>query len=179
MLENTIVVLQKTFIRSSQVTKHGSVRMSPYDHVVTAPLEHCRMVNSVCLNFSLKFEKQTREAESLFIITMRALTHRLKPAPFWPAKTSNWWVIHRTVLTWLPMTYFYSRTSRKKCVVNDFRCQKMSLKTMFWRCLKRSGKTHRNNGRSSKHSEYRYAQKYQTFLWKCRISLGNNWKMLG
>ena len=63
----------------------------------------------VCLKSWEKFEKRTREDESLF-----TMTHRLKPAPFWPAKTSNWWVIRRTALTWHPMTSFYSRTSRKK-----------------------------------------------------------------
>ena len=31
---------------------------------------------------SKKFEKRTREDESLFNMTIRALTHRLKPAPF-------------------------------------------------------------------------------------------------
>jgi len=43
------------------------------------------------------------------------------------------------ILTW---HLFYSLT-RKKCVVNDFRRRKMLLKrskTMFWRCLNRSGK---------------------------------------
>jgi len=36
----------------------------------------------VCLKSSEKFEKQTREDESFFTMTTRALTHRLKPAPF-------------------------------------------------------------------------------------------------
>ena len=43
----------------------------------------------VCLKSSQKFEKQTTEDKLLFAVTMRALTHRHKPAPFWPAKTSN------------------------------------------------------------------------------------------
>ena len=29
----------------------------------------------------------------------RALTHRLEPAPFWPAKMSNWWIIRRSAVT--------------------------------------------------------------------------------
>ena len=66
--------------------------------------------------------------KSKFTMTMRARTHRLKPAPFWPPKTSNCWVYHRTALTCHPVTSFYSRTSRKKCVINDFRRQMMLLK---------------------------------------------------
>ena len=49
-----------------------------------------------------------------------------------------------------------------KCVVNDFRHQKILLKcskTMFWRYLNRSAKTNTNADRTSKHSEYRYAKK--------------------
>ena len=48
----------------------------------------------VWLKSSRKFEKRTREDESLFTMTMRALTHRL-----------NWWVNHRTDLNWHPMSY--------------------------------------------------------------------------
>ena len=39
--------------------------------------------------------------------------------------------------------------------------------TMLLRCLNRSGKTNTNDVRTSKHSEYDYAKKCQTFLWKC------------
>ena len=57
-------------------------------------------------------------------MTTRALTHRLKPfCTFLTGQKLHWWVIRRTALTWHPMTSFYSRTSRKKCVVNDFRVQ--------------------------------------------------------
>ena len=67
-------------------------------------------------------------------------------------------------------------------MVIDFRRQKLLLKrskTMFWRCLNRSGKTNANDGRTSKHSEYDYAKECQTFLWKCQISPGNTRNMLG
>ena len=45
----------------------------------------------VCLQSSQKFEKRSRQDESLFNMAMRALTHRLKSASYWLAKTSNWW----------------------------------------------------------------------------------------
>jgi len=35
-----------------------------------------------------------------------------------------------TALTWHPMTSFCSRTSREKCVVNDYRRQKILLKRL-------------------------------------------------
>ena len=67
----------------------------------------------VCLKSSEKFEKWTRENESLFTMKMRTLTHRLKSAPYWLVKTSNWRIIRHTALTRYPMTSFYSRMSRK------------------------------------------------------------------
>ena len=88
----------------------------------------------VCLKSSVKFEKRTRVDESLFTMTMRALTYRFKPAPFWPAKMSNWWVIRRTTLTWHPMTPFYSRTSRKNAwppIFLDRRCYRSVQKPCF------------------------------------------------
>ena len=106
------------------------------------------------LNSSEKFEKWTREEEPLFTMAMRALTHRLKSALYWQSKTSNWWVIRRTALTWRPMTSFCSSISKKKCVVDEKMMLKRS-KTMFWRCLNRSGKTNTNDSRTSKLSEYR------------------------
>ena len=57
---NTIAVLQNTFIRSSQVTNHRSMRMSPKQNSgMTVPLEHRRTVNSewhttICLKSSKK-----------------------------------------------------------------------------------------------------------------------------
>ena len=55
---------------------------------------------------------------------------RLKAAPFLPAKT-KWWLNRRTVLTWQLMTSFYFRTSRKYCVVNDFRQTQIFVKLVF------------------------------------------------
>ena len=40
-------------------------------------------------------------------------------------------------------------------------------------------KTNTNDGRTAKHSEYGYANKCQTFPWKCQISPGNTRNMLG
>ena len=40
-----------------------------------------------------KFEKLTREDESLFTMAMRALTHHLKSAAYWQARTLNLWFI--------------------------------------------------------------------------------------
>ena len=37
----------------------------------------------------------------------------------------------------------------------------------------RRGKTNTNIGRTSKHFEYDYAKKCQTFLWNCQIVPGN------
>jgi len=96
----------------------------------------------VCLKSSEKFEKRTRKDN----MTMRALTHQLKPAPLWPAKTSKRWVICQAALIWHRTTSFYSRTSSERSVVNDFFRQKMLLKrskTMIWRCLNGSGKSFR------------------------------------
>ena len=56
----------------------------------------------VCLKYSVKFGKRT-----LFTPSMQALTHRLKSASLWPSKTSNWWIVRRTALTW----QWHSRTS--------------------------------------------------------------------
>ena len=64
-----------------------------------------------------EIRKRTRKDESLFTMAMRVLAHRLKSAPAWPTKTSNWWVNRRTALIWHPMTSFYFRTSRKYCVI--------------------------------------------------------------
>ena len=36
-----------------------------------------------------------------------------------------------------------------------------------------------NDGRTSKHSEYDYTEKCQTFLWKCQISPGNTRNIIG
>ena len=94
-------------------------------HVATVPLSGTPQF--VCPMPSEKFEKRTREDETLFTMAMRSLTHLFKSAPYWLVKTLNWWVIRRTALTWHPMTSFYSPTSRKKCVVNDLRHQKVLL----------------------------------------------------
>ena len=75
-------------------------------------------------------------------------------------------MIVRSMLMWS------TKHIKKKYVVNDFRHQKMLLKcseTLFWSCLNRSGKMNTNYGRTSKHSEYGYAKKGQTFQWKSQI----------
>ena len=80
-----------------------------------------------------------------------------------------------------PNDFFLFPHNKKKCVFNYFRRQKMLLKRskpMFWRSLNRK-KTNTNHGRNSKHSEYSYAKKCQTFLWKCQISNSNTRNMLG
>ena len=63
-------------------------------------------------------------------MTIRVLTYWLKPAPFWPAKTSNLWVGRRTALTWQPMTYFSFRTSRNTSIC-DFRQTPIFVKLVF------------------------------------------------
>ena len=91
MLENTVTVLQKTFIRSSQVIYVSWIyaydaETKQQSTVWVFEDESCSWKNHfepqfVCLKLTEKFEKRTREDESLFTMTMRALTHRLKPAP--------------------------------------------------------------------------------------------------
>ena len=39
------------------------------------------------------------------------------------------------------------------------------FKNHFCRCLNRSEKTNTNDGRTSKHADYGYAKKCQTFVW--------------
>jgi len=84
--------------------------------------------------------KSLEKFGSLCTMTMRAVTHHFKPAPFLPAKSSNWWVIRRTALTWHPMTS-YSCTSRKNAWSTIFVARRCCSKTMFWRCLNRGGKS--------------------------------------
>ena len=108
------------------------------DHVATVPLEQCSMVNSewyttICLAniFGAIRKTNKREDESLFTITMPVLAYRLKSTPFWPSIPLNGWVKPRTALTWHPVTSFYFRTSRKYCVVNDFRQTPIFVKLVF------------------------------------------------
>ena len=89
-------------------------------HVATVSLEHSRAVYSdrcgtpqfVCLKSSKKFEKRTREEESLFNMAMRAHTS-VQIINFSLAKTWNWLVIRRTALTWHSMTSFFSAHHEK------------------------------------------------------------------
>ena len=141
-----MAVPQKTFIRSSQVTNRGPMRMGAKQNnsrrcvfskasqskescfwkkslrskcwpVSSAKLVMWRLFHLsivwrsilsgtpqfICPESSEKFEKW-----KLYTMAMRALTHRLKSAPYWLAKTSNWWVIRRTALNWHPMTSLHS-----------------------------------------------------------------------
>ena len=119
MLENTKAVPQETFIISSLVTKHGSVRMSRKQsnsppcgslnssqiqrksfveksfrsrwspvssgHVATVPLDGTILGGKPQFDWLKsweKFEKATREEQSLFTMAMSALTRRLKSAPY-------------------------------------------------------------------------------------------------
>ena len=69
-------------------------------HVATVPLEHLMTFNSewyTTIYMPKVFgEIQKRQEKTKFTLTMRALTHRLKPVP---AKTLNLWVIRSTTLT--------------------------------------------------------------------------------
>ena len=124
-------------------------------HVATVPIEHRRTLNSewcttICLPYVFGEIWKTNKKRPISM-AIRALTHRLKSAPYWLAKTSNWWVMRRTALTGFTL-------SRKNCVVNDFRNQKILLvgfKAMFWWCPNRSGKTNTNTARILKY----YAKK--------------------
>ena len=60
----------------------------------------------VCLKSWEKFEKRTREDESLFTMTTRGLTLWLKPAPFWPAKTSMDYPPYSQHLTFFYLFWF-------------------------------------------------------------------------
>ena len=160
MLDNTMAVPQKTFIRSSQVTNHGSVRMRPKQSN-SPPKSHesCLWKNLFETNGGMFL--RTREDDSLFTTAMRCLTHRLKSAtgqnvelmghpPYSPNLAPNDFSL-------LPHI-------RKKMRGQRFSSLEDTV-GVFWRCLNRSGKTNTNDGRTSKHSEYDYAKKCQTFLW--------------
>ena len=76
-------------------------------HVATVPLKQSTVDSEWYTTISLKkFEKRTRQDESLFTMAMLVLAHRLKSAPFWASKISNWWVSRRTALTWNPNGFF-------------------------------------------------------------------------
>ena len=119
--------------------------------VATVPLEHRRTVNSewyitICLPNVCGEIRKTNKRRRIIVHHDNASSHTTaQTSAFLTGQnTSNWWVICLTALTWHRMTCFYSRTSRKKCLVNDFHCQKMQLKrlkTMFWRYLNRSEKS--------------------------------------
>ena len=82
-------------------------------HVASVPLEHRRTVISernttICLPKVFGEIRKTNKKRRIIVPhAMRALTHRLKSAPFGLAKSSNWWLIRRTILASL-----YARTSR-------------------------------------------------------------------
>ena len=102
-------------------------------HVATVSFKHRRTANSEwCTTICMS---------KVFIVhhAMQVLTYWLKSGPYWLAKTSNWLVIRRTTLTWHPRTSLYSRSSRKKCEINDFRHQKILL-YIIWHEHPKSGK---------------------------------------
>ena len=151
MLENTLAVPQKTFIRSSQVTippcgssKANQIQRklfvkealrSRWSLVSSAKLVMWRLFHLsivgrsilsgtpqfVCLKSLEKFEKRTREDESLFTTTMRTLTHRLKAALFWAGQPSNkWWMVSPDLA---PIDFLLFPHIKKKFVLNNFRRQ--------------------------------------------------------
>ena len=180
-----MAVPQKMFIRSSQVTNHGSMRMSPKQNngprrqaisnesyfwqkhfEANGRLLHrqkwaCSDCSSwatlhgqfwvVHHNFFGEIRK-TNKKRRIIVHNDNAIAYRLKSAPFWPAKTPNWWINRRTALTWHPMTSFSFCTSRKYCVVNDFRQTPIFVKLVFQVTVNNT-----NNGYTSKRSEYNYA----------------------
>ena len=60
-------------------------------------------------------------------------------------------------------------------MVNDFRHQKI----LFGAVSIRVERKNTNDGRTSKYSEYRYANKWQDFQWKCQIASGSTRNISG
>ena len=124
----------------------------------------------VCLKSSGKFETWTREVEWLF-----TMVNRLKSAPVVELMD------HSPYSPDLPPNYF----SLIPHIKNKMRSQRFSSPEdtfeafKIWGCLNRSGKTHTNDGRTLKHSEYCYAKKWQNFQCKCQIASGNTRNMPG
>ena len=90
--------------------KNGHVAIVPQSFLNATPLFACQMSSE-------KFEKGSREGEPLFTITIRVQT-----SEFLTGKNVK----------------LMGHLSRNKCVVNDFRRQKMlskRSKTMVWRCF--------------------------------------------
>ena len=66
----------------------------------------CKPVNSewyttICLPKVVDEIRKTNKIRRIIVHHDSSYCHRLKPAPFWPANTWNWWVVRRTVLNWL------------------------------------------------------------------------------
>ena len=116
-------------------------------HVATAPLEHRRTVNSewntaICLPNVFGVIRKTNKRRRIIVHHVNASSHTsaqistlLKGhTPYTPDLTTNDFSLFPHI--------------KKKCVANDFRHQKRLLecsKTLFWRCLNRSGKTTTND----------------------------------
>ena len=105
-------------------------------HVATAPLEHRRPVNAewyttICLPKVFGEIWKTKKRRGSFVHHYIASSHI-------SAQTSTFLTCQNVEFEVQPdlalNNFFYCLTSRKKCVVNDFRRQKMLLKrfkTMF------------------------------------------------
>ena len=63
------------------------------------------------------------------------------------------------------------RFSSPEDIIGVFKTHVLEVSQSEW-------KTNTNDGRASKHTEYRYAKKCQTSLWKCQISAGSTRNML-
>ena len=109
-------------------------------HMATVPLTLRRAIkaerySTTCL------PEVFGEDEPLFTMTMRALTHWLKPAPFWPK--------HR-IYDLAPNGFFlFHIISYQEKSAWSTKCQQMLLKRskpMFWRCLNRCGKSASTSG---------------------------------
>ena len=176
--KNTAAVFQKTFIRSSEVTNHESMRMNPKQNDsptcgssktsqiqrklfveeqlrsrwTTVPRDYYRTVNSewhTAISFSNVFG-EIRKTNN----RRRIIVHQCERSLI----GSNQRIFDRSkrrmdrssgVQPWLGTQWLLSiPTHRKKRVINDFRRQNMLLKrskTMFWKCLNRSGKSASTN----------------------------------
>ena len=172
----------KVFIRSLQVTNHGSVRMSPQQshsppcepnptkvicakiiskqmvarffsktgHVATVSLQHRRTVNSeryTMLSLAKIFEeiRKTNKRRPIIVHHDSAFSHISAPisALFTGQNVES--MGHTPYSSDLAPNDFFLFVHIKR----KMRGQRFS-KTMFWRCLNRSGKTNTNDGRTSK-----------------------------
>ena len=146
-----------TFIRSLQVTNNGSMRMSPKQN--NSP--PCGLSKTNQIQQKLFVEKISSKKMTCFF----GKTDHVETVPLEQHWTLNseWYttISSKKYEKWTredDLTSFYSRTSRKKCVVSYLRQTQLFAKLI---CQVTVNNT--KDERTSKRSEYDYTNKCQVF----------------